>query len=222
MLRPRKKLSRREIKEDPLVTTYVRVQKFIQRHSKQLNIVGLIVVAAIVITVFMGRSKRSAETAAAGRLGIAEMYYWAQDYTRAVGELSNIVDTYSGTKSAGTAAFLTANAYYAQDDYANAEKYFRLYLDDYGHKKMFTASSLAGIAACRESQGAFLEAAQLYERAGTKIGNSSRSPFYLKDAGRCYVLAGEIDKGKAVYETIIDKYTDSSIKQEVEFLYESL
>ena len=222
MLRPRKKLSRREIKEDPLVTTYVRVQKFIQRHNKQLNIVGLIVVAAIVITVFMGRSKRSAETAAAGRLGVAEMYFWVEDYTRAIGELSNIVDTYSGTKAAGTAAFLTANAHYATGDYTNAERYFQLYLDDYDHNKMFSASSLAGIAACRESQGSFLEAAQLYERAGTKYENTSRSPFHLKDAGRCYVLAGEIDKGKAVYKTIIDKYEDSSIKQEVEFLFESL
>ena len=222
MLRPRKKLSRREIKEDPLVTTYVRIQKFIQRHSKQLNVVGLILVAAIVITVFMGRSKRSAESAAAGRLGIAEMYYYIQDYTRAIGELSDIVDTYSGTKSAGTAAFLTANAYYSTGDYANAERYYQSYLDDYNHNKMFSASSLAGVAACRESQGLFLEAAQLYERAGTKYADSFRSPFHLKDAGRCYVLAGEIAKGKAVYKTIIDKYADSSIKQEVEFLFESL
>ncbi len=222
MLRPSKKLTKREIKEDGLVTAYVRVQKFIQRYGKQLNIAGLIVLAVIVISVFMVRSKRSAELTAMGRLGVVEQSYFLNDYTKAIADLNIILETYSGTKAAGRATFFIANSYFETEDYENAEKYYQAYIDDYAHNKVFSASSLAGIAACRESTDQIKEAAQFYEDAGMKFSKSFNAPFYLKEAGRCYVQAQEFEKGKAIYKLIIEKYEASSIKQEAEFLFESL
>lgn len=222
MLRPRKKLTRKEIKEDALVTAYVRIQKFIQKFGKQLNIGGFIVLAIIVIGIFMIRSKRSAEFTAMARLSIAEQFYFVSDHARATTELTEIVNTYSGTRAAGTAAFFLANTYFATNDYDNAEKYYQTYIDDYSNNKMFTASCFAGIAACRESMEQLPEAARFYENAAQKYPNSFKAPFYLKEAGRCYVLAEEFEKGKEIYKMIIEKYPDSSIKQEAEFLFESL
>lgn len=222
MLRPRKKLSKREIKEDPLVTAYVRVQKFFQRNSKYLNIGGLAVLAVIVIGVLMARSKKAAEEAAAGKLGIAEVYLAVEEFSAAMGELTEVIDTYPGTRSTGRAVFLLANAYFTTDDYAKAEQYFQMYLDDYADDEMFTASALAGVAACKESQGQYGEAAGLYEEAAMKHADIYAAPFYLKDAGRCYVKAGEIEKGKMAYRKILDEYAESSMKQEVEFLLKAL
>lgn len=222
MLRPRKKLSKREIKEDPLVTAYVRIQKFFQRNSRYLNIGGLVILAVIVIGVLMARSKKSAESAAAGKLGVAEVYLAVEEYSAAIGELSNIVDTYPGTKSTGRAVFFLANAYFKTEDYTNAELNFQMYIDDYADDAMITASSLAGVAACREYQGQFVEAARLYEKAVRNYADTFMAPFYLKDAGRCYVQAGENEKGKEMYRMIVEKYPESRLKQEAEFLQAAL
>ena len=148
MLRPRKRITKREIKEDTLVTVYVRVQRFIQHHSKQFNIGIFVLLAVAIIGVFMIRSKKKAEVVAAGKLGIAEQFYYASNYPRAIDELTKIADTYSGTNAAGTAVFFVANSYFATGDYNNAEKYYKIYLKDYSNSKLFTVSSLAGIAAC--------------------------------------------------------------------------
>lgn len=222
MLRPRKRISRREIKEDALVTAYFRVQKFLQTHSKKLNVVFAGVVLIVVVGLFMARSKKKAESIAAGKLGIVEQFYYASQYNRAIDELKQIVDTYSGTRAAGTAAFFLANSYFATADYENAEKYYEIYLDDYSDSKSFSASSLSGMAACLEYQGQYSEAARLYEKAGNKFHDSYTAPFYLNDAGRCYVIAGDKEKGREMYRAIMEQYSESSLTQEVAVLLETL
>jgi TolA-binding protein len=222
MLRPTKKITKREIKEDPLVTFYVRVQKFLQNYSKQLNIGFIALAAIIIIGVFVIRSKNRANVAASGRLGIAEQFYASMNYSRAIDEFNSIVTTYSGTKAAGRASFFLANAYFEQKDYENAENYYRLYLDDYGSNHMLYASSLAGIAACMESRNQFTEAASLYEKAAKKYSDSFQAPYYLKDAGRCYVNDGNSEEGKRVFEAIKNKYAESPIIQEINEILETL
>ncbi len=222
MLRPTKRITKREIKEDPLVTKYFQTRKFIQDYGKQMNMIGLAALAVIVIVVFMGRSKRTAEMTAAGRLGIAEQYYYAMDYPRAIDELSGIVNTYSGTRAAGTATFLLANSYYSTQDIANAEIHYNLFIDDYSNIKLFTSSAYAGLAACRESQAQFIEAAQLYEKASDFEPDSFQAPFYLKEAGRCYVSGQNLEMARTLYRRIVEEYPDSAVRMDAELLAESL
>ena len=222
MLRPTKRITKREIKEDPLVTFYVKVQKIINKYSKHINFGIIALAAVIVIGVFVIRSKKSANVAASGKLGIAEQYYAAMNYTRAIEEFNTIVTTYPGTEAAGRSCFFLANAYFEQQDYENSEKYYQLYLDDYGTNRLLSASSLAGIAGCRESSNQFAEAASLYEEAGNKYSDLFQAPFYLKDSGRCYLIDGKKEDGKRIFEMIKTNYPNSSIIQEIDILLESL
>jgi len=222
MLRPRKRITKREIKEDTLVTVYVRVQRFIQNYSKQFNIGIFAIVAIAVIGIFMIRSKKKAELVAAGKLGIAEQFYYASNYARTIDELVKIADTYSGTNAAGSAVFFVANSYFATGDYDSAEKYYKIYLKDYSKSKLFTASSLAGVAACLDSKKRYDDAAKLYENAGEKYRDLFVAPFYLKDAGRCYTLSGNKEKAKEVYKYILKKYPKFTMRQQINFLLNSL
>ena len=222
MLKPRKRITKKEIKEDALVTTYVRVQKFIQHHGKYVNITVAVLVGIIVVSVFMIRSKRRAEMTASGKVGVAEYYYHTQNYSRAIPELTAILETYSGTRGAGSAVFMLANIHYETGEIEEAEKYYQLFVDKYENNDVFTASSLAGIAACYESREQFLEAAQHYERAGKKYPDLFSAPYHLKNAARCYLIAGEKEKAKNHYALILEKYPESDVKQEVEFLLASL
>ncbi len=222
MLKPRKKISKREIKEDPLVTKYFETQKFIQRHNKKIQIGLSAIIVFMVVSILMIRSKQNSEIAAINELGMAEIYYYSQQYNQAIEAFTQILESYSGTSAAATAVFLTANIYFIQEDYENAEKYFRLYTDNYHSKDIFTASSLAGLAACSETYGQYNEAAVLYENAGKKYPNSFEAPFHLKNAARCYVLAENIHKGKEIFQFILDKYEVKEIEQDVKLQLEAL
>ena len=222
MLRPTKKLKKKEIKEDPLVTAYVRVQKFLRSHARELNIGITVLLIVVIVGVLMVRSKKRSEIAAAGQLSMAEQYYHAGEYEQAIPELSRVADTYSGTHAAGKAVFFVANAYFHLEDYTNAEIFYRRYADEYTDLPLFGASSLAGVAACLESSDSYAEAAEWYEKAAVKYPDGFDAPFLLKHAGRCFRLAGDRINTVRVYQTILDEYPDSSVRQDVGFLLESM
>ncbi len=222
MLRPRKRITRREIKEDALVTTYFKIRKYVQKHSRYLTIGLLAIPIIIIVAMMMVKSKRDAELTATARLGVAMQSYNLSDYSTSIGELTQIVDIYSGTRAAGNAVFYLGNSYFMMEDYTQAKTYYQRYIDDYSDNDLFSISSMGGVAACYESQGHFLEAALQYEKAANRYSNLFNAPFYLKDAARCYQLAEDIEKAKMAYQTIIDRYPESSIEEEVTFILESL
>ncbi len=222
MLRPHKKLRKKEIKQDALVTFYFRVQKWYTQYHRQAKIGLGIVIALCVIAVLMTRSKKEAESKAAGKIGIAETYYLMGDYARVIQEMEPIVKTYSGTRSAGIAAYYLANAYYAQNRYAEAEKYFRMVVDRYAKIPLFSASSLAGLEEIAERKGDFASAAKLYEKAGRKYATLLTAPFYLKEAIRCYQRVQNVDKARLLAEELIKKFPENPEMQEIQWLRETL
>lgn len=222
MLRPRKKLTRREIKEDSLVTAYVRGQKFIQNHSRIVNfgLIGLVIVLFLVILIT--RSKRQAEIRALDQLAMAEQVMYSQQNQLPIDEFLQVMELYPGTQAAGKACFMLATTYYNNEDYIDAQKYFEKYLDDYKNEKFYTISSIAGIANCYDNLEEYVEAAALYEKAAKKDQNEYFSPVYYRDAGRCYVLANQIEKGREMYQTIINKFPDVDFIREVKLHLEML
>jgi len=222
MLRPRKRVKRHEIKEDALVTFYGRIQIFYRKYQKAISIALTSLLIIVVIFIFMSRSKKNAEFKAFGKLGIAEQYYFSMNYERAIQDLGSIVDAYSGTRAAAQAGFYLANSYFATGDLTNAEIYYRRSAKSNKQDDVIRISSTMGIAACLESQSRYMDAAKTYEMVSKKYPESFWAPFALKDAGRCYRLAGMPDLAKASYQTIIERYPDANIAQEVAFLEEAL
>ena len=222
MLNPRKRITKREIKEDSLVTAYITAQRFFRQHNKQIRIGFIAFSAVLLITVLMIRSKTGAERQAAGRLGVVEFLYFAKDYERSIPELIQIAEIFSGTRPAGKAVFYLANAYYSTDDFLKAEVKFHEYINDYADDDLFKSSSIAGIAACYENNKNFSDAAKWFEMAYSNNNTLFEAPFYLKDAGRCYALAGQIDKGREMYKIMLDDYSEASVTQQIDYLLEKL
>lgn len=222
MLRPKKKIYKKEIKEDALVTFYFRAQKILNQYSKQINIGLGIVLTVVIIAVLMARSKKGSEIKAEGQLSLAEQYYYTGDYPRVIQEMEPVIKTYPGTRASGTAAFYVANACFAQGKYDEAEKYFKIAIRENGHNPMQSASALAGLAAVEESRGQFGKAAKLYEEAGEKFDKLFSSPFYLKEAARCYAQANDKRKAHDILDELQKKYPENAVADEAQFMKESL
>jgi tetratricopeptide (TPR) repeat protein len=222
MLRPTKKIHRKEIKEDALVTNYFRIRKLYDRFSRAVNIGLAALLAVAVIGVLMARSKRGAEVKSQEMLGLAEQAYYMNDYPRVVRDMAPILKSYPGTRAAGTAAFYTANAWYAQNNISEAEKYYTMVADHYRKNPLFSASSLAGLAAIEESRKQTAKAARIYEKAGKEYPELYAAPFYLKDAARCYLASGDRASAVKLLAFIEKEHPESAVSEEVQWLRESI
>jgi TolA-binding protein len=134
----------------------------------------------------------------------------------AIDILLNMVDSYSGTKSASTGIYLLAKAYYEKGDYDKSLVHFENYLDDYGDDDILASASYSGIGSCYEQLGKYLEAAQNYENGAKKFPTHFNAAQQLIDAGRCYSLQNQIAQAKACYKLIIEKYPDNNLKNDAE------
>lgn len=216
MLRPRKRITRKQIKQDKLVTIALKASDFVNRNSKYL-IASVFAVAFIAFAVFVFvRSKKEAEEKAALKLAQVEVQYNQENYDAVIELTKEIVDKYKGTNSAGIATFYLANSYFFKKDYDNAKKYYSKYMDDYNADDLLSSSSLSGIGACLEQKGKYQEAAQYYEKAAKRYPTSFQAPQNYLNAGRCYLLAGAKDKAMKILQSLVDDYQNARVKTEAE------
>lgn len=211
MLTPKKKITRHRMKEDKLVTTYFKVNDYINQHTREISYAVIGVVAVLVLAFLMMRSKREAEQNASVELAKAKIEFARQAYPAAIDILKNLVDNYDGTKSAGLGTIYLAQAYIKMKDYVNAEKAFESYLDDYDDDRLLSGTAAAGIAATYDERKEYGKAAGLYEKAAGSYPDLMHAPTWLMDAARCFSLAGNQQRAKQTLNKILEKYPKTAI-----------
>jgi tetratricopeptide (TPR) repeat protein len=221
MLKAQKRLTKRELKEDKFVTLYFQVQEYFYRNSKIL--IGALVGLIVVILAIYGFTRMNASREASAQLELtkAKVALTQQNYAAAIDMLLQLVEEYGGTASGKEGRFYLANAYFANKDFINAERYFQDAagnLDD----DILESSALAGIAACLEEKQDYSGAAESYERAARDYSQVFLTPINLYNSARCYILAGNSEKAETLLNRIIDEYESSSIKTDAEILLAEL
>ena len=155
MLKPKKKISKKEIKEDRLVTGYYEATTWYQANKKTVNgVLTGIVILAIVAVAYLNNVNSNNQKATT-ELGKILTYYDQGRYDIAINGnlqenvrgLQAIVDDYGNTKAGGLATMYLANSYFAQGNYEKALKYFdEVSVND----EMVNASAISGAAARRD------------------------------------------------------------------------
>jgi len=214
MLTPKKKLTKREIKQDKLVTTWFKFNDWLSQNTRELFI-GVGVVAVVVGLVFLFNwMKARDEQNAAEKFAQARTEHNKKNYLGAIPVLEKLVSEYGGTKSAGLATIYLANAYLQTKDYLNAEKHYKRYLDDGDGDPILEVSAAFGVAATYEARNEFAKAAKIYEDAANEHEDSYRAPQLLMSAARNYKEGGQIEGARRNLQKLIDKYPKSSLVEE--------
>ena len=221
MLKPRKRLTKRQIKEDKFVTFTLKAQDYLVENSRKILSAAGVVVALIVAVFIYSQKQATKEENAVVDLKKAKINYFAKNYDSAINILKNQVDNFGGTKSSKEGTFFLASAYYETRNYVQAENYFRQFLKS-GDDPILKVSAMAGVAACLEERKNYNEAAKMYREAAEKYSNSFSAPQNLYDAARCYVLAEQKDKAREVLNKLIADYSSSNIKNNAEVLLAEL
>ncbi len=221
MLKPRKRITKKKLKEDKLVTLYFKVIDKLERNTNLILGIAAAVVIIIAGVSYYLYSSHKAEEQASVELARAMRIYEVGDYQNAIAQLSNVTENYGGSRSGKIARFYLANAFYQIKDYENAEKNFRRFLSGFSGDEHFLAAAQGGVAATLVQRGRLAEAAAAYEKAAKKYDSVLSAGFFIQ-AGHCYARADNPKKAKEMYETVIEKYPQSSEKDEAIILMNML
>ncbi|MGQ9797976.1 MAG: tetratricopeptide repeat protein [Ignavibacterium sp.] len=227
MLTKKKKLTKKEIKEDKLVEFYYKTQSYIvENKNKVLMYLGAFAIVVVGVIFFLNyRSSRNEE---AGKLLSRVMDLYDQGSyleaiegkqgTNLVG-LKKIVEDYGSTENGETAKIYLANAYAFLGQY---DKAFDLYESYGGSNDIYKAAALAGQAGYYANKRDYEKAANLFKKAANVSEiNPSRSDYLLR-AGINFMKAGQKDEARALFQIIKDDYKTSTAFAQVDRYFTEL
>ena len=211
MLKPRKRLTRKEIKRDRFIATVSKVLAFIQRNSKRFAIATAVVLVAVVAIMAVRQHRKAREVRSIEALGEAQTAKWAGKTEEALKLYQRVTQQFGGTRGAGEACVALGNLYFEKGDVKKAKAAFQEYLSRYNNDPILIYTAWSGIAACLEQEGDYLEAAQRYKSFADRHQNSPWAARALWDAARCFRLAGKLQEAKMALQEIIDFYPNSPL-----------
>ena len=219
MLRARKKISKKELKHDPMLETMFKVETFFRTYSKQALYGSIGLVALVIVSIVLLSSKSEAEVDAAAAVGIAQFKFMLGDFQDAIVRLEDALRKYPGTKAATQGTFYLGNANYQAGNKEDAEKNYRDYLDEGSDDNLLAASAYAGIAAVREDNQDYAEAAENYKKAVLRTDSQFQIEKYTISAAKNYHKAGNSEIALNMIEDLLtDKNTSLEAKSSLEFL----
>jgi tetratricopeptide (TPR) repeat protein len=216
MLKPNKKITKQELKEDKFVKFSLQAKNYVDENYQKLMRIGLGILAVVVIIIFFYYESVQTEVDANSQLGIAEIEFTNGQLSKASQRLSRLIEDYDGTDAADQGLFLLANIYFQQQNYDQAREYFEKFVDAYNGSNILLSSGYAGLAACEEADKNYMEAASLYEQAAETAPDFPEADNQLFLAGLCYKKAGDIDKAKSIFEELAEESEKSSRKKDAE------
>lgn len=204
MLKPRKKITRKELKRDPLMEFIYRLRQFWIQYRKSLSRYSGLALIAVVLVVLVLRWRGTQNEKAASAVGIAFIEFAQGNYHTVIAQLSGSVEEYSGLKSFGNGLFLLARSELMVGDTSAAERHFRRYIDDYGKDRLITSGALAGLGVIIEGRQGYQEAAQLYQRASKLAPTAALEQRYAVFAGRDFILADQPEAALKVLKPLLE------------------
>lgn len=210
MLKKYKRLTRKEMKKDPLVLFTAQAAEYLRGEwIKIASIIGVVALVVVVAVVF-GQGRKKGEMNAYD----AAMTAMQNNAPETTDLLKRVVSKYSGSVSASEALIYLGNRYYQQKDLANSEKCYTEYVKKYASDPVNGFNAYNNLGGIYEEKGDFKTAAQTYEKYVEKFTNSVFAPKMHLNAGKAYLSAKDNEAAKRNFEKITENAKDSPEKQE--------
>ena len=221
MLQPKKKITRKEMKEDTLITSYVRATTFFEENKKRINIVLTVVIVLAAAIYFYTKNRAADNEKAATELAKVFSLYDNGQYQiaidgvreRNIGGLKSIVDEYGSTHAGNLAKLYLGNAYFSLGKYADALKQYEDFSAD---GQLMVVSRYSALGASYEALGDHKEAANYFEKAATKYSNDLNAAENLNNAARNYAAAGQKEQAMELYKKLKKNYPTSTFGREAD------
>lgn len=209
MLKAKKKISKKELKEDQFVLLTMQVQDFLQKYLKEIAMGIAGVFAVILLGYWMISSSNASENMAATLLSRAQQQLGSGDKENGVAQMDAILTEYSGSAAAEKACFYLAEQHLADGNLDQAKKYLDQYISDFSSSNVMTQAAYANLANVLMQQKDYAGAAANYEKAANMDMDFPRSTAYVYGAAIAWKEAGNNDKAAALAQSLVDGYKDT-------------
>jgi tetratricopeptide (TPR) repeat protein len=199
---------------------YSKTEHFVENNKKNLSIIvgGIIVVVAL----YLGYTKMyiaPMEIEAQSSMFMAEKYFEQDSLQKAInGDGLNygfidIIDEYSGTKSANLAHYYLGISYLRTGDFEGAIDELKSFSSD---DIMVSSIALGAIGDAYLELGEVDDAISYYKKAAKNQENDLTSPMYLFKTGIAYEEKGDYQAAFENYTKIKNDYAESSEGRTIE------
>ncbi|MCZ6766254.1 MAG: tetratricopeptide repeat protein [bacterium] len=200
-----KRLKKRQMKEDQLVTTTVRLSQFVQDHFTQVISGVIILVAAIGVILFTANVRRNASVGAEAEFGVAMNAYKYTDQAAAAASFRSVADRYGSHKVGILALYFLGECYLSQFMYDEAIIAFDRYIEKTEAEGEFLVAARFARALCYEGRENYAEGAKALEALAQDM--NKEDPRYIDvcfEAGRLFELVGD-RRAEEYFEIVVDR-----------------
>ena len=130
MLKPQRKIIRKEIKRDPFLETIDKIEYNFEQNRKTYLYIALGLIAVIISGNFLLNKQSQKDIDSNSALGIALVAFDNEDYENAKFQFETILSDFSGTNSSNIANYYLGKISFENNGLIKAESYLNEYLNN--------------------------------------------------------------------------------------------
>jgi len=218
MLKPRKKITQKEIQRDPFLESVDKAQAHLEDHRSNY-LKGAVAVIIILLGYNILNEKNvihGSDSSAA--LGQALIALDRSDMSNAEFQLESVLNDYEGTEGSSVAGYYLGKIKYEAEDYTGADKYLRHFIKDDPVDLLFSSAIL--MLAHIEAEGNDFNAAIAFLDKGLKYDKQKHKQVMLKLAKAEFVFEnGDPLTARQIVEGVLaEEKLSSTQKQDAELV----
>jgi predicted negative regulator of RcsB-dependent stress response len=130
MLKPKRKITRKEIKKDPFLESIDKLENNFEQNKKTYLNIGIGLIASVLVINILLNKQSQKNIDSNSDLGMALVAFDNEDYDNAKFQFETIVSEYSGTNSSNVANYYLGKISFENDDLNKSKTYLNAYLKD--------------------------------------------------------------------------------------------
>ncbi len=130
MLKPQRKITRKEIKRDPFLETIDKIEYNFEQNKKTYLYVALGLIAVIISVNVLLNKQSQKDIDSNSALGMALVAFDNEDYENAKFQFESILSDFSGTNSSNIANYYLGKISFENNELIKAESYLNEYLNN--------------------------------------------------------------------------------------------
>ena len=129
MLKPKRKITRKEIKRDPFLETIDKLENSFEKNKKTFMNLLLSLIAITFVISFLLRKQGQKNIDSSSALGVAMVAFENRDYENAKFQFETIITEFEGTKAFNTANFYLGRIYFENNEFEKSESFLNAFIN---------------------------------------------------------------------------------------------
>ncbi len=208
MLKPKRKITKKEIKRDPLLETVYKGQKLFEEKRKFISICAFTLISIFVVF-FLFRSIKTNKNIEANKLmSTAMSLYQIDNFSEALLDFDDLISNFGNTSDGKNALYYSAKIHMNAGRNNEARKFAQDYLKS-GNSSSHILGSLLILAEINENEGEYFDAATNYLQASEISNYDIMKNRMMINAISCFILNKDLGQASTIISELEDKISSN-------------